>query len=68
MMTSRERLKAALDHKQPDRIPIDFGGTATSGIHVACVAALRDYYGLKRQLVKVHEPYQMLGWIEDDLA
>lgn len=66
-MTSRERVKAALNHQQPDAIPIDFGGTAVTGIHVSCVAALRDYYGLDKRPVKVHEPYQMLGWIDNDL-
>ena len=58
---SRERLIATLNHKQPDRIPIDFGGTATTGVHVSCVAALRDYYGLEKRPVRVHEPFQMLG-------
>lgn len=66
--SSRERLQAALEHKQPDRIPIDFGGTSVSGMHVTCVAALRDYYGLEKRLVKVHEPSQMLGLVDDDLA
>jgi hypothetical protein len=36
-------------------------------MHVSCVAALRDYYGLEKRLVKAHEPYQMLGFIEEDL-
>jgi len=67
-MTSRERVLAALSHRDPDRIPIDFGGTSVTGVHVSCIAALRDYYGLEKRLVKVHEPYQMLGWIDDDLA
>ena len=66
-MTSKERVLAALAHEEPDRIPIDFGGTAVTGIHASCVAALRDYYGLEKRLVKVHEPYQMLGQVEDDL-
>jgi uroporphyrinogen-III decarboxylase len=66
-MTSRERVRSALRHKTPDAIPIDFGSTAVTGIHVSCVAALRDHYGLERRPVKVHEPYQMLGLIEDDL-
>ena len=66
-MTSRERLDAALAHRQPDRIPVDFNGTAVTGMHVKCVIGLRDHYGLERRLVKVHEPYQMLGWIDDDL-
>jgi hypothetical protein len=66
-MTSKERTVAALKHQQPDRIPIDFGGTAVTGIHVKIVAGLRDHYGLARQPVKVHEPYQMLGYIDEDL-
>lgn len=66
-MTSRERLAAALDHRQPDRVPVDFNGTAVTGMHVKCVIGLRDHYGLEKRLVKVHEPYQMLGWIDDDL-
>jgi hypothetical protein len=64
---SRERFVATLNHKQPDCIPIDFGGTAVTGVHVSCVAALRDYYGLEKRPVRVHEPYQMLGLMEDDL-
>ncbi len=65
--SSRLRLQAALSHREPDRIPIDFGGTAVTGVHVSCVAALRDHYGLEKRPVKVHEPYQMLGLVEDDL-
>ncbi|MHC4442153.1 MAG: uroporphyrinogen decarboxylase family protein [Planctomycetota bacterium] len=66
-MTSRERVLAALNHRQPDRVPIDFGSTPVSGMHVSCVADLRDYYGLEKRPVKVHEPYQILGLIEEDL-
>jgi hypothetical protein len=36
-------------------------------MHVSCVAALRHHYGLVPALVKVHEPCQMLGLVEDDL-
>ena len=64
---SLERLTATLNHKQPDRIPIDFGGTATTGVHVSCVAALRDHYGLEKRPVRVHEPFQMLGLLDHDL-
>lgn len=66
-MNRRERVLTSLNHKQPDRVPVDFGGTSTTGIHASCVAALRDYYGLEKRLVRVHEPGQMLGWIDDDL-
>jgi hypothetical protein len=64
---SRLRLQETLAHRQPDRIPIDIGGSAVTGIHVSCVAALRDYYGLEKRPVKIHEPYQMLGFVEEDL-
>lgn len=66
-MTSKERVLASLAHREPDRVPIDFGSTGVTGIHVSCVAALRDHYGLERRPVKVHEPYQMLGLVEEDL-
>lgn len=66
-MTSRERVLTALAHREPDHIPIDFGATAVTGMHVSCVAALREYYGLEKRPVKVHEPYQMLGLIDEDL-
>lgn len=66
-MTSKQRLVAALHHQSSDKIPVDFGGSAVTGIHYTCVAALREYYGLEKRPVKVHEPYQMLGLIEEDL-
>jgi hypothetical protein len=67
-MTSRQRVRETLHHRSPDRIPLDLGATAVTGIHASCVAALRDVLGLERRPVKVHEPYQMLGLVEDDLA
>ena len=67
VLSSRERVRATLEHREPDRIPIDFGGTPVSGIHASVVAALRDHYGLADRSVRVHEPYQMLGIVDDDL-
>ncbi|HEY1206157.1 MAG: uroporphyrinogen decarboxylase family protein [Bryobacteraceae bacterium] len=67
-MTRRERLLAALNHQQPDRVPMDLGATGVTGIHASVVAALRDYYGLEKRPVKVHDPHQMLGLVEEDLA
>jgi hypothetical protein len=66
-MTSRDRVVSALSHHRPDRVPLDFGSTGVTGIHASCVAALRDWFGLEKRLVKVHEPYQMLGLVEHDL-
>jgi len=66
-MTSRERVLASFNHREPDFIPVDFGSTAVTGMHVICVAALREYFGLETSLVKVIEPYQMLGEIDNEL-
>ena len=63
----RQRVLDALAHRTPDQVPVDFGGCATTGIHASCVAALRDYYGLEKRPVKICEPFQMLGLIDDDL-
>lgn len=64
---SRQRVLATLAHREPDRVPIDVGSTGVTGIHVSCVAALRDHYGLEKRPVRIHEPYQMLGLVEEDL-
>lgn len=66
-MTSKERIQSALNHQQPDRLAVDFGSTGVSGIHVLAVEKLRQIFGLKKHPVKVIEPYQMLGEVEDDL-
>jgi hypothetical protein len=67
-MTSRERVQAALAHREPDRVPVDFGATTVTGVHALCVEKLRAHFGLERRPVKVHVPYNMLGLIEADLA
>ena len=68
-MTPRERVRAALNHKQPDRVPVDFGSTMVTGISVSVVSKVRKTLGLDSQgdRVRVIEPYQMLGEIEEDL-
>jgi len=68
-MNSRERIKQTLQHKQSDKLPVDFGSTMITGIHVSMIYKLRQYYGLDKPLapVKVIEPYQMLGEIAEDL-
>jgi hypothetical protein len=65
--TSRQRVLDALNHRQPDAVPLDLGGTFVTGMHCSVVAALREALGLERRPVKVHEPYQMLGFFEEDL-
>lgn len=68
-MTSRERVRLALDHKEPDHVPLDLGASAVTGMHVSMVYRLRQALGVGKPgaPVKVIEPYQMLGEVELDL-
>jgi len=66
-ITGRMRVGAALGHRTPDQVPVDFGSTSVTGMHVSCVAALRRHYGLEPGPVKVIDPGAMLGEIAEDL-
>lgn len=67
-MNSKQRVRAAIEHRQPDQVPVDFGASFITGIHCSVVESLRRHYGLPERPVKICEPYQMLGLVEDDLA
>jgi uroporphyrinogen-III decarboxylase len=68
-MTSRERIQTACSHRQPDKLPVDFGGGFQAGIHVSMVYKLRQALGFDQPgtPVKVVEVYQMLGEVAPDL-
>lgn len=60
-MNSRDQFLRTVNHQQPDRIVLDLGATAVTGVHVKTVSNLRRHYGLKRKPIRVIEPFQMLG-------
>ena len=68
-MNSRARVSLAINHQEPDCVPLDLGGSPTSGMHVSSVYLLRQALKLDPPgtPVKVIEPYQMLGEIKPDL-
>lgn len=68
-MNSRERVQSALNHDEPDRVPLDLGASPVTGMHVSAVYKLRQALGLDPpgMPVKVIEPFQMLGEIKPDL-
>ncbi len=67
MTTSRERVMTALNHEAPDCVPLDLGSTAVTGIAASALCRLREAYDLEEKRIKVHEPYQMLGEVDDDV-
>lgn len=66
-MTSRERIRKAIKHEQPDRIPIDLGSTPVTGIAASTYARLRTALGLARRRVKVIEPFQILAEVDAEV-
>lgn len=54
-MTPRERVIAALDNRQPDRVPRDLGGTFVSGINIVAYKNLIRYLGLDEQATILRE-------------
>jgi hypothetical protein len=68
-MNSRERVRLTLNHCEPDRVPLDLGGSSVTGMHVSVVYQLRQALQLDPPgtPVKVIRPYLMLGEIAPDL-
>ncbi len=67
-MTPRERLNATLHHQPIDRLCVDFGAGGQTGMGVCAVHQLRQALtGDNKWRVKVSEPYQMLGLIDETM-
>ena len=67
-MTSRERVLTAFAHKEPDRVPVDFGGMCTAMVNCQVVAQLRDYYGLPHALPRINDMATMTAYVDPDLG
>jgi len=68
MATSFERVKAALEHRETDRLPFDLGGSVLTGINVKTYINLRRYLGLPEVKVDIVDVMQQLARIDDDAA
>jgi uroporphyrinogen decarboxylase len=66
-MNHRDRVLAALRHEEPDRVPIDFGGTVDSTISALSYQKLRRALDLKPTITHIQDIYQYTAMIEDDV-
>lgn len=66
-MTHRERVLAALNHRQPDQVPVDLSGHRSSGISAIAYPKLRAALGLEPRAVYVYDPVQQLAIVHDDV-
>lgn len=67
VMTSRERVLAALNHQTPDRVPLDLSGHRSSGINAMAYARLRRHLGLPVKPIRVYDPVQQLAIVDEDV-
>lgn len=66
-MNSRERVLAAINHKQPDRFPFDIGSSMMTGIHRDAYHHWRNFLGLAKQdTIRYFEPSMQIVYIEED--
>ncbi len=66
-MNSRERIFKTLNHREPDRVPIDLGSTTSSGISAIAYLNLKRYLGIETGNVRVYDVIQQLAQPEDDI-
>jgi uroporphyrinogen decarboxylase len=66
-LTHRQRILTALDHQQPDRIPLDLGSTIVTGVSCKAYGALRNYLGLEPAEIKIFDRIAQVAVIEDPI-
>lgn len=60
-MNSRERVLAAIAHKQPDQVPVDLGSTPSSGISAIAYSNLLKAIGRTDLPVQIYDVVQQLA-------
>ena len=66
-LNHRQRIFNALNHQQPDRIPLDLGSTIVTGISCKAYTALRKYLGLEPAELKVFDRISQVAEIEEPI-
>ncbi|MCD6304017.1 MAG: methyltransferase [Planctomycetes bacterium] len=66
-MTGRERIAAAMAHREADVVPIDFSAHRSSGIAALAYPKLRAALGLEPRPVRVYDIIQQLAIVDEDV-
>jgi uroporphyrinogen decarboxylase len=67
MDTSRERVIKAVNHREPDRVPIDLGGHRSSGIMAIAYNKLKQHLGIESGDIYVYDFVQQLAIVEPEI-
>ena len=65
-LTHRSRLLASLNHKVPDRVPIDLGGSYATGINVEAYDNWKAYLGISSP-TEVASRRSQIAFVEEEL-
>lgn len=67
-MNSRERFECAMSHRNPGRVPIDFGGTSLTGMRPHCQESLRHLLGFSGNSLEAYNGIdeRILKWASTD--
>ena len=66
-MNSRERLRLSLSHKEPDRVPVDLGGMASSSIMGIAYNQLKKHLRISGGETRIYDIAQQLAEIDSDM-
>jgi uroporphyrinogen decarboxylase len=66
-MTSRERVFAAINHQQPNQIPVDLGSNPSSGISAMGYTKLKKALGITSGHTRIFDVVQQLAQVEDEV-
>ena len=66
-MTSRERVISALNHIEPDKVPVDLSGHRSSGIAALTYQKLRKYLSLPSRPLRIYDMVQQLAIVDEDV-
>jgi uroporphyrinogen decarboxylase len=67
VLTSRQRVINAIEHKPVDRVPIDLGMHYSTGISAFAYKNLREYLGLDTDKIEMVDMVQCLARVDDDI-
>ena len=66
-LTSAARVRSALDHQEPDRVPLDLCGAEVAGINIHTMRGIRQHLGLDAE-VRMDDRITQTGKVTDDLV
>ncbi len=67
-MNSRERVLATIRHEEPDRVPIDIGGTGVTAINLIAYGNLKRHLGLTEGKARIFHTWIQTAELEAEIA